>query len=63
MLVVPKLLPHVHGQRPRPLPEPDALGAVAAAIAGLAVELTLVLRAVGGVQELVAHCCKVRGFL
>ena len=57
VLLVPKLLSHVHGERARPLPEAHALGAVAATVADLAEQLTLVLSAVGRVQQLVAHGC------
>ena len=56
VLCVAKLLAGVHGERACALAEADALGAVPAAVAGLAEELLLVLGAVRRVEELLAHC-------
>ncbi len=54
---VAELLAGVHAEGSSTLPEPDALGPVAAAVAGLAEELLLVFRASCGVEQLVAHGC------
>ena len=56
MLCVAKLLAGVHGECAGALAEADALGAVLAAVARLAEQLLLVLRAVRRVQQLLAHC-------
>lgn len=45
----------VHAEAASATAEAVALGAVLARVAHLAEELSLVLRAVGGVQQLVAH--------
>ena len=56
VLRVAELLAGVHGERSRALAEADALGAVLAAVAHLAVERLLVLSDGRGVEQLVAHC-------
>ena len=54
-LGVSELCAGVHAERASSAAEPVALGAVAAAVAQLAVQLLLVFGTVGRVQTLVAH--------
>lgn len=58
MLRVAELFPGVHGECARALAESDALGAVLAAVARLAEQVALVLRAGRRVQHFVAHGCE-----